>query len=194
MDTVSTETLKQGGIGVIATDTLYGLVGTALSPATVERIYTVRHRSPSKPLIILLADGKDVEKFGISSESGPGKAAQRYWPGKISIILPLPEDSREKFEYLHRGTNTLAFRVPDKADLRELLTKTGPLVAPSANPEGKLPALDIEQARKYFGDGVDFYTDSGVVESEPSTLIEIRPSKILILREGAEKDVVKMKG
>lgn len=198
--------LKRGGIGVIPTDTLYGIVGSALLRETVERMYEVRHRSPDKPCIILLHDGKNIEQFGIPAEKGVGKVAQGYWPGKVSIVLALPElptptlpskeagveTIREKFSYLHRGTNALAFRVPDDDELRELLKETGPLVAPSANPEGKLPALTIEEAKKYFGKSADFYVDAGLLESEPSTLIEIRPSKILVLREGAVKDIVKL--
>lgn len=186
--------LKRGGIGVLPTDTLYGLVGSALSQETIERMYAVRRRNPDKPFIILLHDGKDIEQFEISASKGSGKVAQSYWPGKVSIVLPISDNpSRKKFFYLHRGTNALAFRVPDKKDLRELLKETGPLAVPSANPEGKLPALTIEEAKKYFGDTVDFYVDGGVMESAPSTLIEIRPNKILILREGAVRDVVKIK-
>lgn len=200
------EILKKGGIGVLPTDTLYGLVGSALSEKTVERMYEVRHRSHDKPFIILLNNGKEIEKFGIPTEKGVGKVAQGYWPGKVSIVLALPEHPaptlpskevrgetvREKFTYLHRGTNALAFRVPDDETLRALLKETGPLAAPSANPEGKLPALTVEEAKKYFSDAVDFYIDGGMRESEPSTLIEIRPSKILILREGAVRDVVRV--
>lgn len=193
--------LKKGGIGVLPTDTLYGLVGSALQEKTTERIYGVRRRSPDKPFIILLNNGKEIEKFGIPIEKGVGKVAQSYWPGKVSIVLRIPETFedfpenffREKFLYLHRGTNTLAFRVPDDEKLRELLKETGPLVAPSANPEGKLPALTIEEAKKYFGDTMDFYIDAGMRQSEPSTLIEICPNKILILREGAVKDVVRVR-
>jgi len=186
--------LKRGGIGVMPTDTLYGLVGSALRRETVERIYAVRHRSPDKPCIILLAEGKDIERFGISSGKGIGKIAQSYWPGKVSIALALAEEAQEKYAYLHRGTNSLAFRVPDDENLREILKETGPLVAPSANPEGKLPALTVEEARNYFGERADFYIDGGMLEGEPSTLIEIRPGKILVLREGAVKTTVKLQG
>lgn len=180
--------LKSGKIGVLPTDTLYALAGSALDPVAVERIYTVRKRDADRPLIILIHDGHEIERFGISAKKGPGVAAQRYWPGKVSIVLPCPE---EKFAYLHRGGKTLAFRVPDKQDLLAILKETGPLVAPSANPQDKLPALTILEARNYFGDNVDFYVDAGMLVSEPSTLIEIRPNKILILREGAVKEIVR---
>src|SRR5204863_149383 len=70
----------------------------------------------------------------------------------------------EKFEYLHRGTNTLALRLPKDESLQNLLKKTGPLIAPSANVEGLPPAKNITDAKKYFGDGVDLYIDGGEIE------------------------------
>jgi L-threonylcarbamoyladenylate synthase len=169
------------------TDTLYGVVGSALLSSSVERIYSVRKRSLDKPLIILIASSEDLELFGISPKKGPGRVAQNFWPGKVSVVISCP-DSR--FEYLHRGTKTLAFRLPKKESLIELLKETGPLVAPSANLEGEMPSLTIEEAKKYFGESVDFYEDEGLVQSEPSTLVQITGHKIIILREGAEKITV----
>ena len=82
---------------------------------------------------------------------------------------------KSEFKYLHRGTNSLAFRFPAKKSLIEILKKTGPLVAPSANPEGFKPAENITEAKKYFGgvDNSDFYLSGGTLKSEPSTLIEM---------------------
>ena len=108
----------------------------------------------------------------------------KVWPGKVSAILPCP--SRE-FSYLHRGTKTLAFRLPKKGDLRELLKKTGPLAAPSANPEGLEPAKTVKEAKGYFGDAVDFYIDEGRLASLPSTLIAIENDRVVIKRQGAAK-------
>ena len=59
------ELLKNNKIGVLPTDTIYGLVGSALSIKTVERIYKVRQRDPQKPMIILISDRQDLEKFDI---------------------------------------------------------------------------------------------------------------------------------
>jgi len=85
---------------------------------------------------------------------------------------------------LHRGTGTLAFRMPKLKWLRELLEKTGPLVAPSANFEGEQPAKTIREAEKYFGKNIDFYVDVGRRDSKPSTLLRIEKEKTVILRAG----------
>lgn len=174
--------LANGKVGVIPTDTIYGLVGEALLPNTVERIYEIKVRKPDKPLIILISSLEDLKLFGIKINEKTKSIFKEYWPGKVSIILPCPKD---KFEYLHRGTNTLAFRLPDYPDLRKLIKKTGPLVAPSANPAGLPPAKTIKEAQDYFGNRIDFYVDGGRLDSPPSTLISLASGKVEVLREGA---------
>lgn len=176
--------LIKNGVGVIPTDTLYGLVGRAQDRNAVERIYRLKGRQPNKPLIVLISSLDDLSKFKVKVDAKTKKVLEKYWPGKVSVILPC---SNQEFEYLHRGTNTLAFRLPDYPKLRDLIKKTGPLVAPSANPEGFPPAKNIEEAREYFGNKVDFYYPKGILKSRPSTLMEAGDGKIKVLREGAVK-------
>jgi len=175
-------TLSSGGVAVIPTDTIYGIVGRALNPKTVERIYKIKKRRPDKPFIVLIAEIGDLEQFGIKITPKTTEILNKYLPGQVSIILDCPNSD---LEYLHRGTNSLAFRLPDKEDLQELIKQTGPLVAPSANPEGETPASTIDEAKNYFGDQIDFYQDAGELKSEPSTLIKITNNKIEVLRQGA---------
>jgi L-threonylcarbamoyladenylate synthase len=172
--------LKSGGIGVMPTDTIYGLVGSALCPETVRRIYKVRQRNLKKPCIVLIGDVDDMGLLGISLTLQMRKLLNKHWPGRVSIILPCRE---KRFTYLHRGMRSLAFRLPKDRVLRNLLKKTGPLVAPSANLEGSFPAISIRQAREYFGDAVDFYVDGGKVIGKPSALIQYKNGKLLILRK-----------
>jgi len=174
--------LKRSGIGVMPTDTLYGLVGSAFSKKAVARIYRVRRRSLGKPFIILIASTAELKKFGISLGIGERGLLARLWPGKVSVVLPCRSAC---FKYLHRGVKSLAFRVPKDAVLRRLLTKTGPLAAPSVNPEGKKPAVNISAAKKYFGSRVDFYIGGGRRASRPSTLVALNGGKLKILRKGA---------
>ena len=99
--------------------------------------------------------------------------------------LSVLDCSQKKFSYLHRGTKTLAFRLPKKENLRKLIQKTGPLLAPSANPEGLTPALTIAEAKKYFGNEVDFYVNVGKLNKKPSTLVRIKNGEVEILRQGS---------
>lgn len=175
--------ILQGGIGVMPTDTIYGLVGSALSEKAVKKIYKLRKRNKKKPLIILIGSIADLALFDIKPKKETEKILRKIWPKKVSVILPCPN---EKFKYLHRGTKTIAFRLPKNAALTNLLKKTGPLAAPSANPEGLKPAETIKEAKKYFGKKISFYAGNKKLNSPPSTLIAIKNQKIKIIRKGAE--------
>jgi L-threonylcarbamoyladenylate synthase len=175
------DVLKRGGVAVIPTDTLYGVVGSALNKATVERIYNLKSRTLKKPCIILIGDISQLENFYIILSEEQKNKIKEFWPGPVSIILDCPSDS---LSYLHRDTKTLAFRFPIKNILRELLLEVGPLVAPSANPEGLPTAGDISKAKEYFGNAVDLYIDGGKIVGKASKLIKLqKDGAITIIRE-----------
>jgi len=170
---------KKGGVGIVKTDTLYGVLGSALNKKTVERIYRIKDRNKNKPFIILISSIKDLEKFGVRVDGKTKNILEKYWPGKTSIVLSCPN---KKFEYLHCGKKSLAFRLPAKKSLSEAIKKTGPLVAPSANPEGEKPVSSIKEAKKYFGDTVDFYEAGRGGSKKPSRIIKIENKKNKVLR------------
>ncbi|HRY82580.1 MAG TPA: L-threonylcarbamoyladenylate synthase [Candidatus Moranbacteria bacterium] len=178
------QNINEGKIAIIPTDTIYGLSASAFLPYSIEKIYRLKKRNLKKPLIIIISGIDDLELFKIKIDAKTKKILEKIWPGKVSVILPCPN---KKFRYLHRGQKSLAFRLPDKANLKRLLKSTGPLVSASANPESLLPAKTITDAKKYFGKKVDIYIDEGKLESLPSTLIEIKNEKIKILRQGEVK-------
>lgn len=173
--------LQEGKIGVIPTDTLYGLVGSALNPDTVERIYKVRKRDANKPFIVLIADISELKRFDVGLSKKEESLLRKCWPGKISVIL---ECLSPRFAYLHRGTKTIAFRLPNHSELRSLLKQTGPLVAPSANIQGKSSATTIDEAEKYFKDFVDFYVDGGKLSVNASTVVSLQDGIIEVIRQG----------
>lgn len=179
--------LKEGAIGVIPTDTIYGIVGSALNPKTVKKIYTLRKRSPQKPFIILISSLEDLNLFKIQFEKWQSQFLKKITPSKISFILPC---AYQNLSYLHRGAKTLAFRVPASSILLKILKISGPLVAPSANYEGEKPATTIFEAKKYFGENV-FYWNKGKKEGLPSTLIDLTKNPPQVLRKGADFEKIK---
>ncbi len=172
------DVLKKGGVGIIATDTIYGIVGQALNHDTVQRIYDVKKRTPTKPFIILISSFVDLEKFSVKLSAFSQRAVEKYWPGPVSIILDCFDPD---FKYLHRGTNSLAFRMPADETLRLVISQSGPLVAPSANPEGLPPAQTIDEARSYFDNSVDFYVQ-GTVHAKPSKIVKITNDNEEVIR------------
>jgi L-threonylcarbamoyladenylate synthase len=173
--------LKNGGIAVIPTDTIYGVVASAFHKDAVERIYQVKKRDTTKACIVLIGDFSDLQLFDIRLNTWQKKFIEQHWPGPLSIIIDMPD---ERFSYLHRGNQSIAFRLPEDNELRTLVHQAGPLIAPSANPEGAMPAETIEQAQKYFGDTVDYYKDEGQRIGEPSTLVKLNTENYVLLRKG----------
>lgn len=172
--------LSGGGVGVLLTDTLYGIVGRALDKKVVERIYRMKDRNSKKPLIVLISSVNDLKLFGIAVDEDLRKKLNKLWPGAVSIILPC---KLMKFEYIHRGTKSIAFRLPKKQSLIKILKRTGPLVAPSANPEGAPPAKNLKEAKEYFGDGADFYRGGGTPRKTPSTIVRMSGANLEIIRK-----------
>lgn len=160
--------IKTGKIGIIPTDTMYAITCSAFNKESVEKIYKLKKRNKNKPLIILISSIKDISLFNINLNKEQKEILKTIWPDKITFIFSYQNN---KFKYLHRNTKTLAFRVPNNKDLLKLLKKTGPIVVPSANIEGKKPATTIKKAKEYFKDSVDFYIDIGKLSSKPSIII-----------------------
>lgn len=161
--------LQAGKVGVIRTDTLYGLVCQAGNEQAVERVYRLKGRDDHKSPVVLVASigqlfdvPTDIEKMTL----------EEHWPGKVSVIL----SSQEAPVWIRRDNASVAYRLPDDEKLRKLLFATGPLIAPSANPQGESPAMDIAEAKAYFGAEVDFYIDGGRVgDALPSRLLRVNP-------------------
>lgn len=166
--------LRGGGVAVLRTDTIYGIVAKADSKEAVGRVYAIKGRTPTKSPIVLIARPEDMFDAIAKDHIGIIKG---LWPGKNSIIFP----SVNAPEWIRRGNDSVAYRVPADDDLRALLKETGPLIAPSANPEGEVPAMNIDEAVSYFGDKVDRYIDGGAVaDNTPSRLF-------LVTSEGLEQ-------
>jgi len=172
--------LKQpGAVGVIPTDTVYGVVARAADEAAVARLYELKKRE-NKPGTIIAASIDQLVELGIKRRYLT--AVEQFWPGAISVEIP------HHITYLHQGTGRQAFRITDDKELLKLLEQTGPLQTSSANQPGEPPANTVAEARNYFGNKVDFYIDGGdLSDREPSTVIRIVDDAIEIIREGAVK-------
>ena len=178
--------LKKDGVVVLPTDTLYGIIASAESKKAVEYIYKIKGRNEDKPFIVLINSYKDLGLFGVKIDKEQAKFLEKIWPGKVSVILPCMQS---KFNYLHRGTKSIAFRMigEKNKNLFNLIKKVGPLVAPSCNKQGGTPAENITKAKEYFNNEIDLYINGGIRKSSPSTLIKYENGKWIILRQGVIK-------
>lgn len=169
--------LQPGAVGVIPTDTVYGLVARAQDEAAVARLYALKHRD-HKPGTIIAANIDQLVALGIKRRYLT--AVEQFWPGAVSVEIP------HAVTYLHQGTGRQAFRIPDNKELQELLLQVGPLQTTSANDPGEPPANTVQEAQQYFGDRVDFYVDGGDMSANlPSTIVRIIDDAIEVIRQGA---------
>jgi L-threonylcarbamoyladenylate synthase len=176
---VAADLLLDRQVGIVPTDTIYGISCISSCESCVERIYTLKDRDFDKPFIILIPDIESLENFAVSLTEKTRTELYKYWPGRNSVVLPCPHS---RFKYLHRGLNSLAFRVPDNTDLVEMLKKTGSIVSTSANYQGGTNATSIEDAIRFFGEGVDFYLDMGVLINSPSSVYKCIDGKFIKIR------------
>lgn len=172
--------LQGGAVGVMPTDTVYGLVCLAADKAAVERLYGLKKRE-AKPGTVIAASIEQLVRLGIKERYL--KPVAHYWPNPISVVIPSQE-----LAYLHLGAGGIATRIPKHPALASLLEATGPLLTSSANQPGEPEARIIDEARAYFGDSVDFYVDGGDLSArKASTVIRIVDDAVEILRDGAVK-------
>lgn len=171
---------QPGAVGVMPTDTVYGLVARAADKQAVARLYALKERT-NKPGTLIAADIDQLVALGLKRRYLTPVA--QYWPNPLSIIIP----TELALDYLHVGKLSLAVRIPKDKKLHALLTQTGPLLTSSANLSDQPPATTLQEANAYFGDTVDFYVDGGKIEAEASTVIQIIDDAVAVLREGSIK-------
>jgi L-threonylcarbamoyladenylate synthase len=177
------EIVAAGGVIAYRTDTFYGLGADPFNRAAVSKIRDLKRREQSEPILLLLSDLAEVDRF--VEQSGKFKTiALRHWPAPLTLIgSSRPEVPTE----LTAGTNSLGVRLPDDAGVRELVRICGgALTATSANISGQPPARTAIEVEKYFPAGVDLIIDGGEVTATlPSTVLDVRGAEVKVVREGA---------
>lgn len=171
--------LLAGGVGVLPTDTVYGLVARAADKPAVRRFYDLKKRE-RKPGTVVAASVEQLVELGVPEVHL--RRVEHLWPASLSVIL----ETGPELAYLHLGLDSLAVRVPGDEAVRRMLELTGPLVTTSANAPGQPTAVNATEARNYFEDGVDFYVEGEDLSGRaPSTIVRVSETGIEVLRQGA---------
>lgn len=174
--------ILKGSVGVLPTDTIYGLIALAYHREAVAKLYSLKNRE-QKPGTVIAANINQL--IDLDLDPTTLKTIAHVWPNPLSLVIPAPES----LDYLTQQVGSLAVRIPKDEHICQLLTKTGPLLTSSANHPGDPPADNVEDAQAYFGNSVDFYVDGGDLGSRPpSTVARLRPDGTLtVLRQGATR-------
>lgn len=173
------DALEAGGVAVFPTETVWGIGARLDRPWAVRRIVEIKGRDPDKPLQVLLPDTDSLARVA-ELPLGAEDLAAAFMPGPLTMVLP----ARPGLPDLGGG-ETVGVRVPAHDTALELLARTGPLAASSANRAGRPTPATLEGVREVFADEVDAYVDGPCPAGVPSTVLWLAAGAPRILRAGA---------
>ena len=174
--------LKEGKIGITPSDTVYGIVGDATNDEIVKRIFKVKKRSYSEPLLILVSDTYMLRKYVNITNEIEDRLVNRYWPGRMTLIL---KKKNTVSDVVTAGRDDVGVRIPDDDDLRDIIRMFGkPIISTSANISGEDIVSEVKDIPKELKDKVDFVEDGGKLDNPPSTIVSAIDKNFKILRKG----------
>lgn len=176
--------VEREGIMVYPTETFYAIGCDARKSESVNRIYQLKNRKRTSPLLVLI-NSWDMAREYITFENDDQIAFLRqFWPGPLTAILPMKGGLAPELNYQN---SVVGFRMTDSDVARALITIIGaPIVGTSANISNQRETTRMSETRGYFGDQVEIYVDGGETPGEaPSTIIDMsRPKPYPIIRQG----------
>ncbi|MDQ3070510.1 MAG: L-threonylcarbamoyladenylate synthase [Acidobacteriota bacterium] len=176
--------IARGGVVAVPTETFYGLAADATHEMAAARIFAIKGRPAAFALPVVAASYEQVDAILGPIDAATIKAARRFWPGPLSLVLAAPHTLAR---HVHGGGGTIAVRVPGAPFVRALAEHTGMLLtATSANRTGALPAETAEQVAAALGEDVDLIIDGGRTPGgKPSTIADLRGAVPQLVRDGA---------
>lgn len=168
------DAIANGELVVLPTDTVYGIAADALQPAAVQGLLDAKQRGRDMPPPVLIAEPAMLRALVVEVPVEVDSVINRFWPGALTLIMKAQPTLKMD---LGKTEGTIAVRVPDQDDARELLRQTGPLAVSSANASGRPPATTIDEAIEQLGDSVAVYLDAGATSGPTaSTIIDLAGS------------------
>ena len=176
--------IRQGELVIFPTETVYGIGAAAHNPAAVAKLYAAKNRPQFNPLIVHCAS-KDAAFSLVKTTKLAQQLADAFWPGPMSIVLTSIKNS-PICSLARAGLDSVALRVPANPICQELLQCAGmPVVAPSANPSGRLSPTDVAHLDSALMVKCAEIIDAGKCEAGiESTIIDARNKIPVILRPG----------
>ena len=174
--------LREKGVIIYPTETLYGLGANPFFPEAMERIYAIKGRAAAKPIPFLI---KDHEMLGALVEAVPPlgrELMERYWPGPLTLIFRAKKGLAPP---LRSKKGTIALRISSSPVARRIVeAMDAPLTSTSANLAGGEDIIDGRQLAQLFGDQVDLIIDGGKVPGIASTVVDMTVEPPRIVRQG----------
>jgi L-threonylcarbamoyladenylate synthase len=174
--------LKNGGLVVLPTDTVYGLGADAFDSAAVTALLSAKGRGRDMPVPVLVGSWRTIDGLALSVPTATRDLVRAFWPGALSLVVRQAPSVQWD---LGDARGTVMLRMPLHPVAIELLREVGPMAVSSANVSGRPPAVDAENARGQLGDLVDVYLDAGPsAQQAASTILDLTGADPRILRSG----------
>lgn len=176
--------IKNGGIVVFPTETVYGIGTNGLNKEAISRLYEVKQRPINKPISLLVSSIDMAEMVAKDITDMEYKLMEKFFPGPLTIILKKKNIVPDN---LTNNTDTVGIRMPDNIIAKKIIEYANvPIATPSANISGKPSGTDINYIMENFKDKVDYYIDGGQSKlGIGSTIVKVENGYPLILREGS---------
>lgn len=178
------ELLSDDEVVAIPTETVYGLAGNAFSKKAINKIYQIKKRPFSNPLIVHVADVSKINEIAKDIPEIAWELLEKFSPGPLTVLLPKKATILDE---VTAGLKDVAIRIPNHQLTLELLKKLDfPLVAPSANPYGYISPTKPSHVHKQLGSKIPYILDGGSCDKGiESTVVGFENGKIIIYRLGA---------
>jgi len=176
--------LRNGGVVAFPTETVYGIGARVYDEQAVRRIFSIKARPESNPLIVHVASIEQVDALVVSIPESAKNLIATFWPGPLTIVLPA---SSRVPQVVVAGLTTVAVRMPDHPVTSTLIRSLGePIAAPSANRSGRPSPTNVEHVRREVGNDIDMILDGEICRiGLESTVIDMSTDVPCILRPGS---------
>ena len=184
--------LLRGGVGILPTDTVYGLVARAGDRGAVERLVELKGRSPDKPFPVHVSTPEEANRLTVADKPPATRLMDAFWPGPLTLVM----ERRPGVDMEFQPRETLGIRMPDHLFCLEVIGRAGFLVVPSANPAGGPPPVEPGDIPAVITNSVDFFVDGGACPvGVASTVVDVTGG-LRVLREGSisEKQILTVAG
>lgn len=187
------EVIKNGGVVIMPTDTIYGIIADATNEKAIQKVYEMKKRNENKPMLMLVNGIKMLNQYVSSINDIENKLIDELWPGALTIIF----NKKNVSDLLTGGLDTVGIRYPDNELLINIMNELNvPLLSTSVNVSGDASATCIDNINESILNNVDYVYNVGECKGEASTIVVVKDSELRVLREGSIKsneicDIVK---
>lgn len=183
------EVINNSNIAVVPTDTVYGIIGDATNIDVIHKVYEVKKRDYSKPLILMVSSIDMLEKYVLEINDIEKKLIDKYWPGKLTILF---KKNNNIDDLITSGSNLVGIRYPDNKELNELMDKLNkPLISTSCNISSKEVITSIDMLEEDISKHVSYVYDGGILSDTSSTIVRVNDGKIEIIRDGELSSLIR---